>query len=301
LFIFAWKRWMKRLKVNTNSSTTRMKLLIIFSFVILIACNTNKSCDSNSNTLDYPTENKTNETEQNYKSIINGDWVETTYIFDLTKTKSPYKSQNALKSIVELNIDTSQIKGDSLEIGSPSIHEGMSFFVYFKPAITENSFPTSLIDYDNESNFYELGYLISSKDTTVFIYHYNKNEKLIGQTEFKRVPKNSEGALQYSVNKTLVAGKYQTTDATGKSIIVQLTNDGKIIGLSDFTKYYVLTDFVAGPLNNLDEICFDIQTKNQKCYAYEFKGDTINLYETIENEDHVTLKLGQLKYIFVKQ
>lgn len=278
-----------------------MKQLIIFSFVILTACNTNKSSDSNSNTLDNPTEIKTNEIEPNYKSILNGDWVETTYIADLTKTKSPYKSQDALKSIVELNIDTSQTKGDSLEIGSPSIHEGMSFIVYFKPGIAANSFPTSLIDYDNESNFYELGYLITSKDTTVLIYHYNRNEKLIGQTEFRRVPKNSEGALQYTVNKTLVAGKYQTIDTTGKSITVQLTNDGKVIGLSEFTKYYVLTDFVAGPLNNLDEICFDIQTKNQKCYAYEFKGDTINLYETIENEDHVTLTLGQLKYELVKQ
>lgn len=278
-----------------------MKQLIIFSFVILTACNTNKSSDSNLNTLDKPTEIKTNEIEPNYKSILNGDWVETTYIADLTKTKSPYQSQDALKSIVELNIDTNQTKGDSLEIGSPSIHEGMSFFVYFKPGIATNSFPTSLIDYDNESNFYELGYLITSQDTTVLIYHYNSNKKLIGQTEFKRVPKNSEGALQYTVNKTLVAGKYQTTDTRGKSITFQLTNDGKVIGLPEFTKYYILTDFVAGPLNNLDEICFDIQTKKQKCYAYEFKGDTINLYETIENEDHVTLTLGQLKYKLVKQ
>lgn len=278
-----------------------MRQLIIFTFTILTACQTTGSGDTNTNTLDNPSENKTIDIQQNYSSVLNGDWVEPNYIEDLKKTKSPQKSQNNLNSIVELNIDSSKIEGDSLEVGSPSIHEGMSFFVFFRPGITANAFPTSLVDYNNESNFYELGYLITSKDTTVVIYHYDKNKKLIGQNEFKKVPKNSEGALQYMVNKTLVAGKYQTTNTTGKSMTVEFTNDGKIIGLADFTRYYVLTDFVAGPLNNLDEICFDIQTKNQKCYAYEIKGDTINLFETIENEDHITLTLEQQKYKLVKQ
>ena len=270
-------------------------LTIIFAFSLLI------SCQSNSSTVDKSVENQIVDIQVIFKGIINGDWVEPSYIDDLTKTKSPYNSQNALNSIVELNIDTSRIKGDSLEIGSPSIHEGMSFFVFFRPGITINAFPTNIKDYDNESNFYELGYLISSKDTSLVIYHYDKNKKLLGQSEYKRVPKNSEGALQYMVNKTLVAGKYNSTDNKGKSITVQLTNDGKVIGLQNFTKYYVLTDFVAGPENNLDEICFDIQTKNQKCYAYEIKGNTINLYENSENNDHLTLALGKLKYKLVKQ
>ena len=270
-------------------------LTIIFAFSLLI------SCQSNSSTVDKSVENQIVDIQVIFKGIINGDWVEPSYIDGLTKTKSPYNSQNALNSIVELNIDTSRIKGDSLEIGSPSIHEGMSFFVFFRPGITINAFPTNIKDYDNESNFYELGYLISSKDTSLVIYHYDKNKKLLGQSEYKRVPKNSEGALQYMVNKTLVAGKYNSTDNKGKSITVQLTNDGKVIGLQNFTKYYVLTDFVAGPENNLDEICFDIQTKNQKCYAYEIKGNTINLYENSENNDHLTLALGKLKYKLVKQ
>jgi len=283
--------------VSTNSKTTRMRLLIttIFASIVLTACQTNTT------TVDNPIENKTVDTPASFKSILNGDWVEPSYINDLIKTKSPYKSQDALCSIVELNIDTTQITGDSLEIGSPSIHEGTSFYVFFRAGIAANSFQTSRKDYDNESNFYELGYLISTKDTLVVFYHYDKNKKLLGQSEYRKVPKNSEGALQYMVNKTLVVGTYNTTDTSGKSITVQLTNDGKIIGLPNFIKYYVLTDFVAGPENNLDEICFDIQTENQKCYAFEIKGDTINLYETTENKDHVTLTLGQLKYKLVKQ
>ncbi|MGV3508278.1 MAG: hypothetical protein ACO1N7_03235, partial [Sphingobacteriaceae bacterium] len=275
-----------------SSKTTRMKYLILISVLIILA-----ACQTNSATA----ERHTTDVQLNFKAIINGNWVEPTYIDDLAKTKSPYKSQNALNSIVELNIDTIGIKGDSLEIGSPSVHEGGSFFVFFRPGIMANSFPTTLKDYDNESNFYELGYLISSKDTAVVIYHYNQNKKLIGQSEYKKVPENSEGTLQYMVNKTLVSGKYQATDTTGRSTTVRLTNDGKVIGLPSFSNYYVLTDFEAGPENNLDEICFNIHSNNQKCYAYEIKGDTINLYETIENEDHKTLTFGQQKYKLVKQ
>ncbi len=270
----------------------------IFASIVLSACLTDTT------SIDIPIEsieNKNVDTIATLKAILNGDWVEPSYIDDIKKTKSPYKSKDALSSIVELNINMSQMIGDSLEIGSPSIHEGISFYVFFRPGILANSFQTSKIDYDNESNFYDLGYLISNKDTSVVIYHFDKNEKLLGQSEFKKVPKNSQGALQYMVNKSLVAGKYSTKDPSGKSITVQFTNDGLVIGMPEFKKYYVLTDFVAGPLNNLDEICFDIQTKNQKCYAYEIKGDTINLYESIENEDYTLLSFGQLKYKLTKQ
>ena len=243
---------------------------------------------------------KTTDTHADLKSVLNGDWAERSYIDVLAKTKSPCKSKAALRSIVELNIDTAKISGDSLEIGAPSIHEGTSFYIFFRSGIAVNALPTSLRDYDNHSNFYELGYLISNRDTSVVIYHYDKDKKLINQDTYRKVLKNSEGPLQYMVNKTLVAGVYKTTDTTGQSITIHLTDDGKVIGLPDFSKYYVLTDFVAES-NSLDEICFDVQTKNQQCYAFEIKADTIDLYQTIENTDSATSSLGKLMYRLVKK
>ena len=267
--------------------------MIIIS-AVLTACTTNTSKTGNSKEV------KTTDTHADLKSILNGNWAERSYIDVLAKTKSPYKSKGALRSIVELNIDTAKISGDSLEIGAPSIHEGTTFYIFFRPGIAVNSLPTSLRDYDNNSNFYELGYLISNKGTSVVIYHYNKDKKLINQDTYRKVLKNSEGPLQYMVNKTLVAGVYKTTDTTGGSITIRLTDDGKVIGIPNFSKYYVLTDFVAEP-DSLDKICFDIQTKNQHCYAFEIKVDTINLYQAIENADSATSSLGKLMYRLVKK
>ena len=103
------------------------------------------------------------------------------------------------------------------------------------------------------------------------------------------------------VNKTLFAGNYKAIDSSGQTLSLNFTNDGLLTGLPNYKKYYVLTDFVAGPENNLDQVCFDIQTDNQRCYAFEIKGDTIEFYDTEESEDHNSLKHGQLKYKLVKQ
>ena len=67
-------------------------------------------------------------------------------------------------------------------------------------------------------------------------------------------------------------GTYKTVDSSGQTRTLNFSNDGIVTGLPNFKKYYVLTDFVAGPKNNLDEICFDIQTNNQRFleFVYNF-------------------------------
>ncbi|WP_090780937.1 hypothetical protein [Pedobacter sp. ok626] len=272
------------------------QLLTLFTLTMLAACQTN------TDTTSKPAENKIIEVQPNFKSIINGSWVRRVYIDNLKKTKSPAKSENNVNSFVELYIDASKIKGDSLEIGAATFHEGGGFHIFLRAGIAPNSFPTNMIDYDNKSNFYELGYSISTKDTSMVIYHYDKNKKLIEQSEYQKAPLRTEEALQYMVNKTLVAGKYKMTDTTGKSRTIQLTNDGKIIGLPGFTTYYINTDFVEGPEDSLDFIFLNFRIKNQKWYTYEIKGDTINLYEVIKtkSEDEEISSLGQLKYKLIK-
>jgi len=240
-------------------------------------------------------------TAQMFKSIINGVWYQASYIDSIQETKSPFRSQNSLAEYVELSINTNEACGDSLEVGAPGIHEGTSFIIYLKPGLTSTSFPTNIVDEEVASNFYELSYDISQNDTSILILHYNKEKKLIGQTKYLRAPNGTEGALQFMVNKTLFAGNYQAEDSSGNISILKFTNDGLVTGLPVFQKYYVLTDFVAGPENNVDEICFDIQTNQQQCYAFEIKGDTIKLYDVKESADQDTLQRGQLKYKLIKQ
>jgi len=266
-----------------------LKTLLYFS-IILNACNSSEN---------DPSSEKSEVLITKFKPIIDGIWVEPTYIDDISKTKSPNKSQGLLAPMVELSIDSNKITGDSLEVGAPSIHEGSSFVVYFRLGTKQTSLPTNIAHYGSPTNFFELGYLVGNQDTTLIIYRFDKNKTLLEETKFLKVPKNSEGALQYMVNKTLFSGDYDASDTAGNKMKIHFTNDGLVQGLPNFEKYYVLTDFVAEPENKLDEVCFDIQTKNQKCYAYKIIGDTINLYETNENEDGP--RPGPLKYRLVKQ
>ena len=261
----------------------------------MVACQTNSPVKRSTTTNPLP------DTTQTFKSIINGDWYQASYIDSIQETKSPFRSQRSLSEYVELNINTRETTGDSLGIGAPSIHEGSSFIIYFKPGLTSTSFPTNIIDENTASNFYELSYNISRNDTSLTILHYSKEKKLIGQMKYLRAAKNSEGALQFMVNKTLFAGNYSAEDSSGKTSVLKFTNDGLVAGISGFKKYYVLTDFVAGPKNNVDEVCLDINTIRQKCYEFEIKGDTIKLYDVQESASQDTLVRGQLKYKLVKQ
>ena len=275
-------------------STDMKYLRTLFYCSIILA-----ACQSTTSSADNQHSDKKEGLKKTFTSLINGLWVEPTYIEDISKTKSPNKSQGSLASMVELNIDTNEITGDSLEVGAPGIHEGTSFIVYFRNGTKKTSLPTNIVDYETGTNFYELGYVLMNKDTALVIYHFDKDKRLLDETKYSKTPDNSEGALQYMVNKALFSGTYSATDAAGNKTSIQFTNDGLVKGLSNFKKYHVLTDFVGQPENKLDEVCFDIQTINQKCYAYRITGDTINLYERTKNDEG--LQLGSFKYRLVKQ
>ncbi|HVA97648.1 MAG TPA: hypothetical protein VNG53_02035, partial [Bacteroidia bacterium] len=63
------------------------------------------SCKTN----ETRTDNASSNWKTNIKSIINGNWYEPTYINDIQKTKSPFQSQDSLATMVEIDIDTSQV------------------------------------------------------------------------------------------------------------------------------------------------------------------------------------------------
>jgi len=260
---------------------------------ILTACKTNSS--QNKKAISKPVI----DSMQMFKSILNGVWYQASYIDSIQKTKSPFLSRNSLAEYVELYINPEETTGDSLEIGAPGIHEGTSFTIYFRPGMTHTSLPTNIVDYDTASNFYELGYNISVGDTSLILSIYNKDKKIIYQTQYLKAPKNSEQPLQYMVNRTLFAGRYKAEDSSGQVSILRFTNDGQLYGLPNYKKYYVLTDFVAESDNSVDQVCFDIQTDNQRCYGFTIQADTINLYDLKESMD--TTQFGELKYKLVKQ
>jgi hypothetical protein len=233
-------------------------------------------------------------------------WVKSAYIDELNKTRSPYNSWPKLNNVAAMEIEADSIKADSLVAGeSLNNHEGTNFTVYFKRGHKKGSLNIGLKDYDVSTNFYELGYVITSVDTNLFLYHYNNKNQILDSTKYTRVLSallndDMGSGIEYITNKTLITGKYTYVDSTGTISKVEFKNDGKVSGFLGFKSYYVNTDFMAGPQNNLDVIDFDVNTDKQKEYGYKIDGDTIGLFTTKSNADSTKLLLDKIVYKLTK-
>lgn len=274
--------------------------IIIISFLIVFF-----SCNS---TADKTPRQSVNELVQKFKPFLHGVWVQADYLDDIEKTKSPVKSGEKLTFITEIIIDTSGISSDSLLAGMAlGNHEASDLILYFKQGKTTTSLITNISGFENESDSYDLGYEISDNDTVLIIYHYDKNQKLLDKIKYIKSDEvaqsnNFEDGFQYMVNKKLMAGSYKVIDTAGIERSVKMSNDGAISGLPGFKTYYVITDFVASPENSTDQICFDIQTDRQICYAFEIRKDTIDIFNIPAGEmDTLTKGSHHLIFRFVKQ
>jgi hypothetical protein len=245
---------------------------------------------------------------EKFKPFIQGVWVKKDYIDDVVKTRSPYKSFKYLEHVASMQISISKSNIDSVDVGySLNNHEGANFTLYFKKGHKLTNLKVSLPDYDVEANFYELGYSVKGKDSCLILYHYSKNNHVLDSTLYERVSQtlpNEDDAgwgIQLLNNKNLIEGTYQLIDTTGHTLNIIFNTDGNVLGFQKFSKYYIGDDFVAGPENNLDQIYFDINNKTQKMYLFKLKADTLNLYESKEKPDSISLEYGKLKYKLVKQ
>lgn len=231
----------------------------------------------------------------------------TDYITDLQKTKSPKASAGVLQGVVSMEIDPAAPTGDTTIISaSLNNHEGMTFYLFYRPGQDGQSLATALTDEDGSGNFYELAYNISGTDTTLQLKHYNKEKKLLDTRGFTRVtgPLTDDSepyGLQYMANKVLLSGKYNVTDDEGNAFNAELTDDGMAKGVAGHSTYYIFTDFIGDEQTNLDEMVFDPGSKTQKPYIFEIKADSVLLYKAMENEERTLLIRGPLKYTMIKQ
>ena len=274
-----------------------IKRFIGYSFVFSIIWT---SCQNSPSSISLVKINESDSLKVKFAPILNGDWVATSYFDSISISKSPYRSQNVLPGIVEFSIDLHNSIADSVLLGASGIHEGISPTLYFRKGKLETSLPINLYGEEKE-NFYELGYQTNNHNTTLLIYKYNRDGSLVSTIKYSKVRNHKEDAFQYQLNKMLFSGIYNVTDSSGKSFEVELTNDGVIKGLPNQNKYFVMADFVADEENAEDQLCFEIQTSKQVCYGYKINGDTLQLFDQVEDENKVFLKLGDKKYEFVRK
>jgi hypothetical protein len=285
-----------------------MKKLIFSCLILLliISCKSNtKPTNANSLSATQPL-NTTEALIQKFAPIIQGFWVKSDYVTAITHSRSPYASRKSLDGLAAIEIKMDSLKKESVLAGaSLNNHEGYQFAVLFKAGHKSNSIETHMPDWNVNTNFYELGYTVNGKDTTLVMYHYNKNNRLLDSVAYTKVLNNyaynyMDYGISYLTNKALISGRYTTTDSTGTALKVEFNDEGKVLGFLEFVKYDINTDFVAGPENDLDQIYFDDYEKNQKQFLFKIKADTLNLYDVNKSADSIHLVWGKLKYKLVR-
>lgn len=276
-------------------------LCVILSFYIFSSCSNQKSSTEGN------VQTQIDSLKQNFNSIFNGVWVLTDYITAIEQTKSPVKSSDILNGVVAMLIDGIN-NSDSIDVfASINNHEGYNFTSYLTIGQSPNRIKTNIIDYEEGSNFYELGYEVISNETFLFLYHYDKSSKLLGKKQFSKVLETqfvngTELGIQYIVNKKLFAGNYLLIDNENNSTKINLKSDGTISGFSKFNKYFVSTDFCCGPNTIIDEIAFSKDDSNASNFAFEIKNDTTFIYSTITDiEADEFMRIDKIVYKLVRQ
>jgi hypothetical protein len=242
-----------------------------------------------------------------FKPIIEGVWVKKSYIQSVISTRSPYKSWKEWWGIASMDVFFPKDGKDSTQVGySLNNHEGSEFVLFLKQGHLPTSLKINLPDYEVEGNFYELGYEINKGETNLVLYHYSAKGKIIDKTLYTKVADRADPdgdaawGIEYITNKKLFSGTYELI-GDNVSSEVKFNDAGKVTGFPNATKYNVLTDFMAGPANNLDQLIFNVYTPEEISYTYKFNADTLGLYAIKPNADSTLLLVDKLKYKLVRK
>ncbi|MGZ3765400.1 MAG: hypothetical protein ACXVA2_12095 [Mucilaginibacter sp.] len=278
-----------------------MKNAIYFFLIVglLLSCKSNtKHADNDSASAAKPGVDQTADLIQKFKPIVQGVWVKKDYIDKVVQSKSIAFADDKKNGITTMYINTDSIHGDSIVLLAGYYnHDSGNVVVKFK----QGKSPSTI-----QFNGQDLSYTIKNGDTSISVSQYDEQKKQFFKTTFirvlKRQPENNLGyGMSYAINKGIITGNYLLTDTTGATSKVVFTNDGKVSGFLDFTKYEINFDLNNEPMDNLDEIGFDRHLKTHASFSYKINNDTLSLYDAHANADSTELVLGKRIYKLVKQ
>jgi hypothetical protein len=233
-----------------------------------------------------------------FKTIIQGVWVKKDYLDKVIKTKSPLAASDECRGITTMYINTNHIQGDSIVfLAGDYNHDSADVVVKFR----HGKNPSTI-----QFNDGDLSYAVEKGDTTITVLQYDERTQQFVTAKYvrvlKRQPDDDLGyGMNYTINKGIIAGSYIMTDTIGTVSKVVFTDDGKVSGFLDCTKYEINIDLNSEPMNNLDEIGFDRRLKTHSSFSFKIDADTLSLYNTYPNADSTELILGKRIYKLVKQ
>lgn len=227
--------------------------------------------------------------------VIQGTWIPSSYIKNLEENRSPNQSYDKLKGIAALAIPNTA-DGDKMEIGiSLNNHEANVLNVLFKRGQSKHSLVT---DHKDNNDSFEVKYIVTNKDTMLFVDRYSASGELLKSRQYSRVKTQSgttaKAGIDYIVNKKLgIPGIYNMKKGYF-DYTVTLGSDGSVEGLDSLKVYTIGTDYAVNnpaELPGEDYIYFKRNTNDSIVVPYSFKS----------KKDTLLLQRGKEKLRLIKQ
>ena len=269
-----------------------LNILLIIGLIFSCKSKTKEPTSSANNSTPVSGVRSLNE---DFKHLAHGVWVKSDYIKMVVKSKSPYAAIDLAEGLTTMHIDTSKIRGDSLSVPAGiNNHEGDNFILRFKQGKSPGSLQFAGGD---------LSYSINNKDTVLIFSKYNNESRRLEVTRYIKALNSTDplgSDMDYLINKNLFSGNYAMRSADGQVNNVKFSDGGEVTGLPKIKTYYLLNDFVGDPMDDYDQVIFNLNAKNQQTYAFVISGDTIKLYDTKPNADSSKMLLYKIKYTLKK-
>lgn len=208
----------------------------------------------------FSCKNTQNETSSNSDATASASleksiWINEKYYESLLKTKSAHKS----KMFADTAMVTFNQKADTATIVW-NYHESSQYSV-------------------KKTEKYQLFDTYNPQQTPSMEFVIENGKLKIGNSFFRKVETDKVAESLF------LAGKYETPSGE-----IELTNDGKVVGVDSLESYTVWTDYVTME-TEIDGIDFTSKSGNTSFYGYQFVGNELVLYE-FEWKDEVIGKKG---------
>jgi len=271
-------------------------LILLLVITVTLGCSSTKDHEPGDAAKNTTTDNAQMQLLINkFKPIIQGYWIRQDYIQKIIQTKSPLAASR-LTVAAEIEINTNEIKGDSIVCSTGDNHDGsyatLKFIPGKKPStITFNGQDLSYATKKGDTAL-RLAFGDGTKNGMVF-YTYIR--------AFKKPQRDFADNLAQYLDDILVAGDYRLIDSGKSAQKVHFYKNGIVRGFIDLDKYFINYDLNSDVNDNLDAMYFKGPDKKQMNFTFKISVDTLKLYDTRENSDSTKLVVGDLKYQFVSQ
>jgi hypothetical protein len=226
---------------------------------------------------------------------LEGSWVNTIYLDDVAKTRSPRQSFAQSGELSQLNFAPNALKNDTL-FGELSYngHEGGRFIVLPKAGNLPNSFRFGEFSEDLQDAPSDL--TLENNILTITHYEPKGGGRVKEPLTFRRIHKTVQSlddGAGIGVIQALFFGNWMLTPAKGNAEIIQIDSVGKIYSPTNYAKLSIPTDYTGPEEAHDDALVLEKNKTKPLTLHFKYKGAEVDFTVVKDGKETVVFNLSR--------